>query len=578
MNWRYAIIPAALAAGMLLPPLSVSAEEETVPAGTSAVTDTTEPETTVTEPATEPETTVTDATEPATTVTDATEPETTEPATTEAVTTEPETTEPAVPAETVPGIRTDAEGRAYCVDVNTGEILTGRIAFQPSEPIGDIDGSGNIDATDAAALLEACAQAGATGQDAAELLLAANAGRCGNAAAMRQICDANYDSGLGADDAAEILIYAAALGAGDAVQPLGEFTVFADENGYLERGFFTDPTSGKTAYADEQYHLRQGLVTIAGRRYYLDDESCVYDCGWVTVGGVSYYVAEGGYILQNTWFPRGDDRLYLSADGAPLTGLQVLDGESYYFDENGIMLTGWVEIDGKSHYFGTDGIMYKLWHEIDGATYCFGGGDGVMLTRWADIGGERYYFGTDGKLRTGWQEIGGKRYYFTEEGKLLRDQAFGEFWLESDGRAVSMTYHTNRERAQAAFAEYGTSIDGLYKYVRVTTRYKKIEATKTLAQIEDKGWLYYVDYAMTHRYGVCYYLAAKMDFLLQEAGYECRMVHSTHGSGDHYWNQVNIDGTWVNYDLTNGLYAKTWEQMVAYGSYIFLGYVTPEYT
>ena len=38
-----------------------------------------------------------------------------------------------------------------------------------------------------------------------------------------------------------------------------------------------------------------------------------------------------------------------------------------------------------------------------------------------------------------------------------------------------------------------------------------------------------------------------------------------------------IGGKWINYDCTNGLKKYTWEQMIAYGNYEFLGYITPVY-
>lgn len=123
----------------------------------------------------------------------------------------------------------------------------------------------------------------------------------------------------------------------------------------------------------------------------------------------------------------------------------------------------------------------------------------------------------------------------------------------------------------------GRSISDIYNYVRATTRYKYIEQTKSLEQIESIGWVNFANYAMNNYYGVCYHLAAKADFLFEQAGYECRIIHSTHGSGDHYWNQVLVDGGWVNYDLTNNWYAYDWDRIIQAGNYTFLGYVRPDY-
>ncbi len=117
----------------------------------------------------------------------------------------------------------------------------------------------------------------------------------------------------------------------------------------------------------------------------------------------------------------------------------------------------------------------------------------------------------------------------------------------------------------------------IYNFCINDSRYKYIETTKTIEEIEDIGWTFFADYAMENYRMVCYYMAAQMDILLEQSGYRCRVVHSVHGSGDHYWNQVYIDGKWKNFDITNWYYDYTWEQMVAAGDYVLVDYVRPEY-
>ena len=103
--------------------------------------------------------------------------------------------------------------------------------------------------------------------------------------------------------------------------------------------------------------------------------------------------------------------------------------------------------------------------------------------------------------------------------------------------------------------------------------YKFIESTKSLAQIQTIGWSFFANYAMNNRFVVCYYFAAVTDLYFQEAGLESRVVYGTgRGDGDHYWNQVYINGVWTNYDTCNhyknvtDAYLKamnyTWKQIV----------------
>ena len=122
-----------------------------------------------------------------------------------------------------------------------------------------------------------------------------------------------------------------------------------------------------------------------------------------------------------------------------------------------------------------------------------------------------------------------------------------------------------------------TTPDAIFDYMRETNRYKHNEATKTREQLDELGWTYLVNYATKNYYTVCYYMAAKLDYIFKLFGYTSRIVYSTHESGDHYSNQVLIGEEWVNFDATNNLRSYTWEQMVKYGNYILLDYIEPEY-
>ncbi|MBP0972447.1 MAG: hypothetical protein J5851_00915, partial [Oscillospiraceae bacterium] len=548
---------------------------------------------------------------------------------------------------------------------------------EPNFLMGDANRDASVDASDAALILTASANAGA-GSDSAESFILSEGGTSfPDSEEALVFSDVNEDGRINASDAASILVYSAAIGAGSDPLPLGTHTYYADENGYLQKGFFEEPSTGKKLYAAEDHSLRYGRVPVDERLYYIDPEEGLLPEGWHSVNddiclvqsdgsltcqtwteyeGKEVYLNDSGFIahglttvgeavycfdadgvkiigwsdvndcryffdengiMQTGWLHLEEQDYFLGNDGALLKGMQTIEDSTYYFSpEDGAMTRGWLNEDGVKRYFDEEGKQQLGWLEQDGKRYyltrkgaaiglakaegklCFFDEDGVqqtgwqtvneslryfdpetgaMQTGWVDTEQGRGYLGDDGIARTGWQDIGEKRYYFSESGIMATNQTVDGVLLGRGGTEVSELLFKNQQRAQEAFDKYGTSIDGLYKYLRDTNRYKKTETTKTLEEIEQNGWLYYVDYAMTHRYGVCYYMAAKMDFMLQEAGYECRIVHSTHGTGDHYWNQVNVDGTWVNYDLTNNLYAKTWDQMVAYGSYRLIGYVTPVY-
>ncbi|MBP0961239.1 MAG: hypothetical protein J5864_03765 [Oscillospiraceae bacterium] len=152
--------------------------------------------------------------------------------------------------------------------------------------------------------------------------------------------------------------------------------------------------------------------------------------------------------------------------------------------------------------------------------------------------------------------------------------------LEPSGKTYPVTDETLLrvlDSCSNILKDHGNGVDDIYKFCVDDSGYKFMEKTKTLEEIENIGWTYFADYALTHYFSVCYYMAAEMDVLLEQAGYQCRVVHATHGSGDHYWNQIYINGQWTNYDVTNCWSNYTWDQMVEAGAYILLGYVRPEY-
>jgi len=121
----------------------------------------------------------------------------------------------------------------------------------------------------------------------------------------------------------------------------------------------------------------------------------------------------------------------------------------------------------------------------------------------------------------------------------------------------------------------GTEISQIYKFCTGSSAYKYMERTKSEEEIEAKGWTFFADYAMSHSQMVCYYMAAQLDILFEHAGYRHRVVHGKHND-QHYWNQVYVNGTWLNYDVTKRFNGFTDQKMQSNG-YITLNYVYPEY-
>jgi hypothetical protein len=98
--------------------------------------------------------------------------------------------------------------------------------------------------------------------------------------------------------------------------------------------------------------------------------------------------------------------------------MQVIDGETYFFDEEGVRQAGFQDIDGKRYYFLDDGTMAIGALTIDGEHYYFQD-DGTMGTGWATMFGTlKFYYLEDGRRAEGFQTIDGATYYFDDAGYI----------------------------------------------------------------------------------------------------------------------------------------------------------------
>ncbi len=398
-------------------------------------------------------------------------------------------------------------------------------------------------------------------------------------------------------------------------QTIKDTLYFFDKNGYLQTGFqtvdgckrFFNIYNGAeelgwlyleegTMYSDRKNGLLTGVQTIDGNVYCFDENGILQT-------GFQLSEADGTYQ-------------YFGADGKRLTGFQNIDGNTYYFDtENGAMLRGLQVIQNKVYYFNADGIMYRGLKKFkSGQIYCFGD-DGSAVSGIVSFEEGSFCFGKDGLAMTGlvfydnvpllidadyhlatgfltidtatyyadadshpvkeWQEIAGAFYYFDPDNFQMATRAtIDGYAIDADGKAHTLLYND----IKSMLSKVDKTPAALYTYVINNFRYKKIEDTRTREQLNAQGWDKLVEYTVKNRAGVCYYLAATLDYFMQQQGMTTRIVHATHGTGDHYWNQVLVDGVWQNYDPTyNNRCNIAWDMIIARGSYTVYGFITVHY-
>ena len=117
------------------------------------------------------------------------------------------------------------------------------------------------------------------------------------------------------------------------------------------------------------------------------------------------------------WKETDKGMTYVNDSGKTVTGMQEIDGETYYFNSKGIMKKGWLTTkSGKTYYFNSDGTMRTGWLKLKTGKYYFSK-KGVMSVGSVKIDKNYYYFDDEGIMLTGWQDVDGTDYYYCSDGK-----------------------------------------------------------------------------------------------------------------------------------------------------------------
>ncbi len=330
--------------------------------------------------------------------------------------------------------------------------------------------------------------------------------------------------------------------------------------------YYFDTTTGIGANGDVEigvitYNFVDGKLTsgvwaktLFGWRYYYGPSFYNDRGSWRTIDGKDYFFEkgvrlEGGWQLvfenqkNKNWYyfnedgscdrsVKPEDGFYTdrngyayAKDGEGLSGLQTIDGKTYYFDSKGYAKTNGTYA---SHLFKDDYAAYTGLHTVDGVLYYYQNGrtatcglfnidgdyyysywGGVIKTSgqyyvsrtYCDLPVGTYEFGADGKMLQGIVEKDGVQYLYAN-GKLASyglykigdDYYFassaGEF--KTSGRYYVSTTYCDLPAGNYTFGADGKMLDGvveqdgvLYLYINGTT------ATCGLFEVDGK---YYYSY------------------------------------------------------------------------------------
>ena len=324
---------------------------------------------------------------------------------------------------------------------------------------------------------------------------------------------------------------------------------YQNADGTWPVGWFQSDTGSWYCF-DENGYARTGWYEENGIRYYLGitDGRLFTDCTSYLEDGWYSFDGEGKSTYTGTdhigWLWDGVHWLYRKPSGAYVTdGWRTIDDASYYFSE-GHLATGPFSIGGENYFFDSQGqkasgltvwkndfyyinddqtVLKNSEKEIDGILYRFDEtGRGSMVSQRPSAPSMNFIPGEDWPYKAV-TEIPPEN----EKTELHRtcDQMADQILSEIINDAMDQ-----RQKAEA-----------IYNWVRGNIRYSGASATRDWVQEAYQG--------LRLRRGDCFTYYSVSQLLLSRAGIAgIEVVRST--DNHHYWNLVNIDGSWYHFDAT----------------------------
>ena len=179
-----------------------------------------------------------------------------------------------------------------------------------------------------------------------------------------------------------------------------------------------------------------GLQEINGKTYYFNENTSYMETGVVDTGkGIYLFDDNGAKVNKTGWIQNKGHWYYLNNDSTVKRDWLNSGYSWYYLNDNGIMATQWKKVNDYWYYFGSNGAMQKDWKKINNNWYYLRD-DGIMTTQWNKINDYWYYFNDDGKMINN-QYIDGWR--IDNNGVAHYEKAFRNPKLENSNQIIVVT-------------------------------------------------------------------------------------------------------------------------------------------
>ncbi|WP_243446932.1 L,D-transpeptidase family protein [Clostridium perfringens] len=289
-----------------------------------------------------------------------------------------------------------------------------------------------------------------------------------------------------------------------------------------------------------------GLQEINGKTYYFNENTSYMETGVVDTGkGIYLFDDNGAKVNKTGWIQNKGHWYYLNNDSTVKRDWLNSGYSWYYLNDNGIMATQWKKVNDYWYYFGSNGAMQKDWKEINSNWYYLRN-DGIMTTQWEKVNNYWYYFGTNGTMQKDWKEINNNWYYLRDDGIMATQwEKVNNYWY----------YFGSNGAMQKDWKE----INNNWYYLRddgiMTTQWNKIN--DYWYYFNDDGKMInnqYIDGWRIDNNGVAHYEKAFRNPKLENSNQI--IVVTTNNMSTSYCNieiyEKNDSGEWNNIDSTTG--------------------------
>ncbi|MDU6208216.1 MAG: cell wall-binding protein [Clostridium perfringens] len=289
-----------------------------------------------------------------------------------------------------------------------------------------------------------------------------------------------------------------------------------------------------------------GLQEINGKTYYFNENTSYMETGVVDTGkGIYLFDDNGAKVNKTGWIQNKGHWYYLNNDSTVKRDWLNSGYSWYYLNDNGIMATQWKKVNDYWYYFGSNGAMQKDWKEINRNWYYLRN-DGIMTTQWEKVNDYWYYFGSNGAMQKDWKEINNNWYYLRDDGIMATQwEKVNNYWY----------YFGSNGAMQKDWKE----INNNWYYLRddgiMTTQWNKIN--DYWYYFNDDGKMInnqYIDGWRIDNNGVAHYEKAFRNPKLENSNQI--IVVTTNNMSTSYCNieiyEKNDSGKWNNIDSTTG--------------------------